>query len=455
MDRINGADTIDIGGGRRGFRDENLAAGAAGTEVTALHLNSVQEEILKVITSAGLVPSDADWSQLWQALNALGLSPQNQSRQWLAVISITLSSPPGSPGIGDTYYIPANASGLWAGKFGQIAQWTGSSWRYFVNNNGQGLGLPDGRVFINCFGLGLIEKPALDVQSGKWSFAVAGGTENALTTSLTPAPDAYREGTAIRLKVAAINTGPATLNVNGLGAKAIRRADQTPLIAGDLVTGQIVELIYDATGWQISGLLTSLARGVGVQSYTTAGTFTWTAPAGVTRVEVELWAGGGGAASAPNVNGQYGGAAGAGGYSLGVYDVTPGAKYTVVVGAGGSGALTANSNAPGAPGGLSSFSPEGGSALIYATGGQRGEPRSVGGSGPGQGMLGTILNLRSMGGSGSGAGVNDPPVGGSAARGGAGGLTGSPGTQPGGGAGGAYFNGVPAAGAAGLVLLRW
>lgn len=188
MDRINGADTIDIGGGRRGFRDENLAAGAAGTEVTALHLNSVQEEILKVITSAGLVPSDADWSQLWQALNALGLSPQNQSRQWLAVISITLSSPPGSPGIGDTYYIPANASGLWAGKFGQIAQWTGSSWRYFVNNNGQGLGLPDGRVFINCFGLGLIEKPALDVQSGKWSFAVAGGTENALTTSLTPAP---------------------------------------------------------------------------------------------------------------------------------------------------------------------------------------------------------------------------------------------------------------------------
>lgn len=453
MDRINGADTIDIGGGRRGFRDENLVTGTAGTVVTALHLNSMQEEVLKVITEAGLVPSDADWTQLWQALQILGLAP-DRSRRWLTVMSMTLSSAPGAPSVGDAYLIPAGATGIWAANVGKIALWSGSTWTYLTPTDGHGLSLPDGRVFERVAGT-YVEKLALDSQSGKWKYAVAGGTADTLSANLTPAPDAYREGAAIRLKVAAINTGPATLNVNGLGAKAIRRADQTPLIAGDLVTGQIVELIYDGTGWQISGLLTSLARGVGVQSYTAPGTFTWTTPAGVTRVEVELWAGGGGAASAPNVNGQYGGAAGAGGYALGVYDVTPGAKYTVVVGAGGSGALTANSNAPGAPGGISSFSPEGGSALIYATGGQRGEPRAVGGSGPGQGMLGTILNLRSMGGSGSGAGVNDPPVGGSAARGGAGGLTGSPGTQPGGGAGGAYFNGVPAAGAAGLVLLRW
>ncbi|MGW9947005.1 hypothetical protein J2W92_002342 [Rhizobium leguminosarum] len=68
MDRINGAGTTDIGGGRRGFRDENLGAGVEGTEVTALWCNMIQEEILKVVTEAGLVPDDADWTQLFTAL---------------------------------------------------------------------------------------------------------------------------------------------------------------------------------------------------------------------------------------------------------------------------------------------------------------------------------------------------------------------------------------------------
>lgn len=75
MDRINGAGTIDIGGGRRGFRDENLGAGVEGTELAALWLNMVQEEILKVMEEAGLPPDAANWTQLNEAigirLNAL------------------------------------------------------------------------------------------------------------------------------------------------------------------------------------------------------------------------------------------------------------------------------------------------------------------------------------------------------------------------------------------------
>ncbi|TAY75331.1 hypothetical protein [Rhizobium ruizarguesonis] len=71
MDRVNGAGTIDIGGGRRGFRDENLGAGVEGTELTALYLNMVQEEILKVCAEAGLSPSEGDWTQLNQAIGIL------------------------------------------------------------------------------------------------------------------------------------------------------------------------------------------------------------------------------------------------------------------------------------------------------------------------------------------------------------------------------------------------
>jgi hypothetical protein len=71
MDRINGSGTVDIGGGRRGWRDENIGAGVEGTELTALWLNMVQEEILKIIEQAGLTANPGDWTQLYQAIGIL------------------------------------------------------------------------------------------------------------------------------------------------------------------------------------------------------------------------------------------------------------------------------------------------------------------------------------------------------------------------------------------------
>ena len=71
-------------------------------------------------------------------------------------------------------------------------------------------------------------------------------------------------------------------------------------------------------------------------TYSTAGTFTWTAPAGVTSVTVQVWGGGGRGGS---ISGGYGEATGGGGGG-GAYSsktniaVTPGNGYTVVVGAG-------------------------------------------------------------------------------------------------------------------------
>lgn len=49
MDRVNGANHIDLGGGKRGFRSRDTVAGQPGTEVTATFMNSVQEEICAVI----------------------------------------------------------------------------------------------------------------------------------------------------------------------------------------------------------------------------------------------------------------------------------------------------------------------------------------------------------------------------------------------------------------------
>jgi hypothetical protein len=245
MDRINGADTVDIGGGRRGFRDENLVAGVAGTEVTAAFLNGLQEEMMKVVTQAGLAPSDGDWTQLWQALQVLGLAADGRSRRWLSVLSMTLSSAPGSPSIGDAYLIPSGATGIWATNTGKIAEWTGSSWSYLTPPDGHGISLTDGRVFERVSG-SYVEKLALDAQSGKWNYAVAGGTANELTATLSPAPSAYSEGMLFLVKVSLTSTlATSTINVNGLGAKTIVNPDGSALMPGALVASAKQLMGYD------------------------------------------------------------------------------------------------------------------------------------------------------------------------------------------------------------------
>lgn len=148
MDRINGAGTVDIGGGRRGFVDENLPAGTEGTEVTALFLNMAQEEIAKVIEDAGLVLNPADWTQLSQALAIRSA----RRVAWVPVISMTTTAPPAAPSVGDTYAIPPAATGAWAGHAQELAEWTGTGWTIINPPDGHGISLPDGRVFVRISG---------------------------------------------------------------------------------------------------------------------------------------------------------------------------------------------------------------------------------------------------------------------------------------------------------------
>src|SRR3546814_5359711 len=112
-----------------------------------------QEEIVKVIEAAGLVVNPADWTQLYQALQIMGLSFGSRSRRWTSVISKSLSSAPGAPVAGDTYLIPTGATGIWAAAVGSLAEWNGSAWAYTTPPDGHGSSLPDGRVFERIAGV--------------------------------------------------------------------------------------------------------------------------------------------------------------------------------------------------------------------------------------------------------------------------------------------------------------
>ncbi len=65
------------------------------------------------------------------------------------------------------------------------------------------------------------------------------GTANALVVTMSPPLTAYAEGLKLRLKIAATNSGAATLNVNGLGAIAIKRHNGEAVAAAIWLAGRL------------------------------------------------------------------------------------------------------------------------------------------------------------------------------------------------------------------------
>jgi hypothetical protein len=134
-----------------------------------------------------------------------------------------------------------------------------------------------------------------------------------------------------------------------------------------------------------------------IKTFSTVGTFSWTAPVDVTQIELLVVAGGAGGGSA-FYSCACGGGGGAGGLIYNnTYSVTPGQTYTVVVGAGGAGGTSgaAGSAGYGGNGGNSQFG-----NLIATGGGGGGNYPDVagqtGGSGGGGGGAGGVTTSTSI-----------------------------------------------------------
>ena len=206
------------------------------------------------------------------------------------------------------------------------------------------------------------------VQSGLLNFAVDTGTANNYQIAVNPALMASKPGNRWYVKIANTNTGPSTLNINGIGAKPIVYGNGDALSAGDLVVGSIAELWYDGTQFQLCPTHTTHLSGTrvaltGVIMFATPGTFTYTPSAGTRAVLLEVQgAGGGGGGSAGTSSSQVslGISGGAGAYAR--KWITSGfSGATVIVGPGGAGGGLGSN---GGPGNTSSFG-----ALVSCTGG--------------------------------------------------------------------------------------
>jgi hypothetical protein len=86
---------------------------------------------------------------------------------------------------------------------------------------------------------------------------------------------AYAAGNQFSFVVANTNTAAVTINIDGMGAKAITRTGSTALVAGDMIAGQAVEIIYDGTRFQlINGNSFTNVKVSGTLAVTGVATFT-------------------------------------------------------------------------------------------------------------------------------------------------------------------------------------
>lgn len=94
---------------------------------------------------------------------------------------------------------------------------------------------------------------------GALTYAADTGAADAYVLTLSPALDAYITGMPIAFKATYANTGASTVDINELGAIAIKKNINEDLVAGDILAGQIVTVIYDGTNFQMMAASRALA----------------------------------------------------------------------------------------------------------------------------------------------------------------------------------------------------
>ncbi|MCF6461505.1 hypothetical protein [Clostridium sp. Cult3] len=82
-------------------------------------------------------------------------------------------------------------------------------------------------------------------------YSIADGANN--YTTLINGIASLVEGMSVKVKFTNANTGASTLNINGLGAKSIRKSSGDELSKGDIRAGQILHLVYTGSVFQLLG----------------------------------------------------------------------------------------------------------------------------------------------------------------------------------------------------------
>ena len=237
----------------------------------------------------------------------------------------------------------ANANPVEANALGVFPEmWLSPSVSYKVVISGTGVTT---RTIDNVYGSLTVNQLENDVRyiglPGGAAYTTT-GSSNAYVVTTGLSLSALSSFSTLLVKANFTNTGPANLNVDGIGAKSVY-AKGAALTGGEIVSGRIYQVTYDGTQFQLVGA--DIGRVV-TQVFTSSGTYTPTG--GMLFAIIECVGGGGGGGGCANSTaGNQGGAGGGGGgaYSRKVVTAADiGASKTVTIGAGGAGGAAGNNN---------------------------------------------------------------------------------------------------------------
>lgn len=102
----------------------------------------------------------------------------------------------------------------------------------------------------NAYDIGLAAQAIINNRDG---YGTTTNSGNVYTVALTPAPVAYVDGLRITVKINAANTGPVSINVNGLGAKSVLKSNGSDMTANALQANSVYSFVYNGTAFILQG----------------------------------------------------------------------------------------------------------------------------------------------------------------------------------------------------------
>lgn len=100
------------------------------------------------------------------------------------------------------------------------------------------------------------------IQNSSYTFGSSATGNDSYAITVSPTPAAYVLGQMFSFKADVGNTGAATLNVNALGAKTIKRSQNVDLETGDILANQVVLVQYDGTNFLMLSVTAPLTAGI-------------------------------------------------------------------------------------------------------------------------------------------------------------------------------------------------
>ena len=91
-----------------------------------------------------------------------------------------------------------------------------------------------------------------DSAAGWMNFGIDTGSTNAVVVTLNPPPSGYEPGFAMMLQPLNFNTGPASINVNGLGNVQILKSDGSALTPQILIPGSVIPIVFGTSNFRIT-----------------------------------------------------------------------------------------------------------------------------------------------------------------------------------------------------------